>query len=97
MIRMTPTHTITHLPKAPLVTKRRVIIFLTAVIITPFLIAFIGGSLMGIAKGMNEAPASKSTDAATVRDFNDGFIDSKKDDCQQGSQFACNWLKSTGH
>ena len=30
----------------------------------------------------------------TVTDFNDGFQDSKRDDCQQGSKFACDWLKS---
>lgn len=31
--------------------------------------------------------------ATTVRDFNSGFSDSKLDDCQQGSAYACTWLK----
>ena len=28
----------------------------------------------------------------TVADFNNGFSDSKADDCQQGSAYACAWL-----
>ena len=28
----------------------------------------------------------------TVHDFNNGFSDSKLDDCQQGSAYACDWL-----
>lgn len=28
-----------------------------------------------------------------VESFNDGFSDSKLDDCQQGSQPACEWLQ----
>jgi hypothetical protein len=34
-------------------------------------------------------PASSS-----VSSFNDGFSDSKADDCQQGFAAACAWLKS---
>lgn len=30
-----------------------------------------------------------------VRPFNDGFYDSKYDDCQQGFQPACDWLATT--
>lgn len=29
----------------------------------------------------------------SVSDFNSGFQDSKKDDCQQGSIYACQWLR----
>jgi uncharacterized membrane protein len=32
----------------------------------------------------------------TVRDFNNGFSDSKLDDCQQGSASACAWLQHKG-
>lgn len=38
------------------------------------------------------APAS-ATDV-TVSSFNDGFSDSKADDCEQGFAAACAWLKS---
>ena len=31
---------------------------------------------------------------ATVRTFNDGFTDAKRDDCQQGFQPACRWLRT---
>jgi hypothetical protein len=31
----------------------------------------------------------------TVTDFNDGFADSKKDDCDQGFQKACDWIADT--
>jgi hypothetical protein len=40
-------------------------------------------------------PANASGTAsvsATVRDYNDGWIDAKRDDCQQGSAAACSWL-----
>ena len=33
----------------------------------------------------------------TVTDFNDGFTESKVDDCQQGDAKACAWLKTTKH
>ncbi|WP_327068746.1 hypothetical protein [Kitasatospora sp. NBC_01302] len=31
---------------------------------------------------------------ATVTDFNDGFADSKHDDCEQGFAAACQWLEA---
>ncbi|MEV3860684.1 hypothetical protein AB0J38_41045 [Streptomyces sp. NPDC050095] len=32
-------------------------------------------------------------EAAVVAQFNEGFADSKQDDCDQGFQPACDWLK----
>lgn len=31
----------------------------------------------------------------SVDTWNDGFATSKQDDCQQGFQLACEWLKGT--
>lgn len=60
----------------------------------PFLAILLIGSTIGIYKGItgshHTAPASD-----TVKDFNDGFSDSKKDDCDQGFAPACAWLAST--
>ncbi|MBD0689628.1 hypothetical protein [Streptomyces sp. CBMA123] len=33
-------------------------------------------------------------DADNVTVFNDGFYESKHDDCEQGFQAACEWLKA---
>lgn len=144
MIRMTPTHTITHLPKAPLVTKRRTIILLASLIITPFLLAFLIGATVGIAKGVtgdtNRGPSAHTLDllrktsassktpcwaewneiqatmaaggmkgddgapldgfevicgANQVTQYNDGFAESKHDDCEQGFKAACTWIATT--
>ncbi len=32
---------------------------------------------------------------SSVAQFNDGFRDSKTDDCQQGAAVACQWLHQT--
>ena len=32
----------------------------------------------------------------TVSSFNDGFVTSKQDDCQQGDAKACEWVKTNG-
>lgn len=40
--------------------------------------------------------AKDATDAKSVADFNNGFSDSKLDDCEQGFAKACDWLKGNG-
>lgn len=35
----------------------------------------------------------KSPVPVTVTSFNEGFEDSKRDDCEQGFQLACQWLE----
>lgn len=40
--------------------------------------------------------AKDATDAKSVADFNNGFSDSKLDDCEQGFAKACDWLKGQG-
>jgi hypothetical protein len=35
-----------------------------------------------------------SQDSNVVSTYNSGFADSKLDDCQQGSVYACAWLDS---
>lgn len=54
-------------------------------IITPILLAFLAGAGIGIYQG-----ATGHT--ATVKDFNEGFADSKQDDCEQGFAPACAWI-----
>lgn len=70
---------------------RRTILLIIGALITPFLAA----ALIGISIGADRVISGGTTahPNSTVRDYNDGFIDSKKDDCAQGSQFACDWLK----
>lgn len=96
MIYANPIHTITEMPKTPFWSKRRITLTLATIILTPFLIAFIAGATVGILRGMHENPIhpATSTNSAQVKEFNDGFQDSKRDDCQQGSQFACDWLNN---
>lgn len=36
--------------------------------------------------------AASTSSAASVSTFNDGFQDSKSDDCAQGFKPACDWL-----
>lgn len=40
-----------------------------------------------------DRPAQPSDSKSIVVSFNNGFSDSKQDDCQQGFQAACAWLK----
>lgn len=71
---------------------RRIILLIIGALIMPFLIAAMIGITLGAERVM-AGDNARTADSHTVRDYNDGFIDSKKDDCAQGSQFACNWLK----
>ena len=50
-------------------------------------------TLTGILVTRHSAPAPASS-TSTVSTYNDGFATSKQDDCQQGFQSACAWLKS---
>ena len=59
---------------------------LIGVLLAPFISAMLVGTVLGIDHAMH--PTS------TVSDFNDGFATSKQDDCQQGFQPACEWLKN---
>ena len=38
-------------------------------------------------------PGPTTQEQHTVQSFNDGFATSKQDDCQQGFEKACDWLK----
>jgi hypothetical protein len=42
--------------------------------------------------GVLVAQLHAQTSASGVSSFNDGFADSKADDCQQGFAPACSWL-----
>ncbi|PPT14825.1 hypothetical protein [Streptomyces cinnamoneus] len=58
-----------------------------------FLLALAAGALL------LGAPIQHGYDArhhahATVTDFNDGFADSKRDDCEHGFAAACQWLEA---
>ncbi|QAX95534.1 hypothetical protein SEA_BARTHOLOMEWSD_86 [Streptomyces phage BartholomewSD] len=53
------------------------------------------GGLAGLALGWALSwsltpPAYAPTDEVAV--FNDGFADAKQDDCEQGSEAACQWV-----
>jgi hypothetical protein len=61
---------------------------LLIVIATPFMLAF----LMGAGVGLYQAATSDTPKVDRVAVFNDGFADSKQDDCQQGFQAACDWI-----
>lgn len=54
-----------------------------------FAIPVILGFVIGTVHAINP-PANSQ-----VSDYNDGFATSKQDDCQQGFQPACEWLKTT--
>lgn len=53
----------------------------------------IGATLLGSILNIVQAP--ERAREGTVSSFNDGFRDSKYDDCLQGFQNACEWLKET--
>jgi hypothetical protein len=85
---MNATHNIT---TARRTSNRKVTRFtkvITLLIISPFLIAALAGVALGVAHAINP-PATVSQ----VSNFNDGFATSKQDDCEQGSAYACQWLK----
>lgn len=49
-----------------------------------------GGVVYGTTHPGASRPASK-VDVVSI--YNDGWTDSKQDDCDQSSVFACSWLK----
>ncbi|MFF9644750.1 hypothetical protein [Kitasatospora aureofaciens] len=55
-----------------------------------FLATLAAGALLGAP--IQAAYDARHQAAAAVTDFNDGFSDSKADDCQQGFAAACQWL-----
>lgn len=87
------TYNITTAPRRP---NRRVTRFtkiIVSLILAPFIISALVGVTLGIAKAINPPakPIVNTTDQVTS--FNDGFADSKRDDCQQGFKAACDWLQ----
>lgn len=48
-------------------------------------------ALVGCASHTSE-PTHKHLHTTITQPFNEGFADSKQDDCQQGFQPACAWL-----
>jgi hypothetical protein len=86
---MSGTYNITTSTRTP---NRRVTRFTKVIILlilSPFLIAAFVGAGIGVARAIHGSQGSSTT----VSDFNDGFATSKQDDCQQGYQPACEWLK----
>jgi hypothetical protein len=51
-------------------------------------LAFLGGTAMTHA----DTPV-RQHGPSVVGQFNDGFAEAKQDDCEQGFQPACDWLK----
>jgi hypothetical protein len=64
-------------------------------ILSPFIAALLMGATVGLYQAVTQGKVT-STPAKIdkVATFNDGFADSKQDDCQQGFQKACDWLAS---
>jgi hypothetical protein len=83
------THNITTATRTPNRKITRFTKVVTALIISPFLIAALAGVAIGVAHSINP-PATVSQ----VSNFNDGFATSKQDDCEQGSAYACEWLNA---
>lgn len=63
---------------------------LTAIIAATLGIAILAGAVTIHTQG--SAPATVST--GTVSTFNDGYATAMQDSCQQGSTYACAWLRS---
>lgn len=86
-------HNITTARRIP---NRRVTLFtkvITAMILAPFLIAAFVGVGLGVAKSIHTTSATPAaTSSSTVTTYNDGWVDAKRDDCEQGFQAACKWL-----
>ncbi|MFI8459055.1 hypothetical protein [Kitasatospora sp. NPDC085464] len=62
------------------------------------LVALLLAAAAGIGAGLITAQVAAShpqSQESSVTTFNDGFSDSKSDDCQQGFQPACDWLAET--
>lgn len=74
----------------PVTKRRRRITVALAIAAAPFIIALMGGAGMGIYDA-----ATHRDDANTVRDFNAGFGDAQRDNCEQGFAPACEWLAHT--
>lgn len=67
---------------------------IVGIILAPFLAAMIAGTTIGIIHAIEGDAKPQVTDQVTS--FNDGFADSKKDDCDQGFKAACAWLQQQG-
>lgn len=72
-------------------TTKTIKLYRAAVIILLTIIAALG-TVTGILLAHHDTPAANSS--TSVSSFNDGWTTSKQDDCQQGSAYACAWLKS---
>lgn len=83
------------IPAAPVAlavpAPRAVRIYRAAVIALLIVIAALA-TVTGILASHHDTAAPGST--TSVSSFNDGFSDSKADDCQQGFAAACAWLRS---
>jgi hypothetical protein len=55
------------------------------------LVALVAGLALGgaLTYGLTPSPQASASSVAT---FNDGFADAKQDDCEQGSEVACEWV-----
>jgi hypothetical protein len=87
------TYNITTARRTP---NRRVTKFtkiIVSLILAPFLIAAFVGTGIGIADAIHHPAAATVTKSDnTVTNYNDGWIDAKRDDCEQGVKIACQWL-----
>lgn len=88
------TYNISAMPRTIIRRKVPTMVWVIAwTIITPILLAFLAGAGIGIYQGATGHKIIPShTD--TVKDFNEGFADSKQDDCEQGFAPACAWLEA---
>lgn len=95
---MTMTPNITTMPRT--IIHRRIhpaIWVIGSIIMVPLLFAFLCGAFIGIYQGITGdelVPGTMPAHSSTVKDFNEGFADSKQDDCQQGFAPACAWLEA---
>jgi hypothetical protein len=60
----------------------------------PFLIMLMIAAAVGTYRGVTMHTHTTKVDS-TVKDFNEGFADSKQDDCEQGFAPACEWIATT--
>ncbi|MFI0553460.1 hypothetical protein [Streptomyces scabiei] len=52
----------------------------------------IGAACLAVVALLGSAAATSEPHHTSVSQFNQGFADSKQDDCEQGFQPACDWL-----
>jgi hypothetical protein len=55
------------------------------------LVALVAGLALGGALTYGLTPSPQAP-ASSVSTFNDGFADSKQDDCERGFEDACTWV-----